>query len=83
MFKAFNKQWFKAMIYFLFIPKAMIQGDQLFMAVCFSYLVQCTYTVAYTGQVTFYKVPEKPGHVYLVTLYVKKVSKFSSQICFV
>ena len=47
-----------------------IHGDQLTMAVfrvswkkC---LVQCTVytcTVGYTGQVTFYKVPEKRGHV--------------------
>ena len=27
--------------------------------------------VAYTGQVTFYKVPDKHGHVYLVRVYVQ------------
>ena len=37
------------------------------------WLVQCT--VAYTGQVTFYKVREKHGHVYLVKLY-KKIIKW-------
>ena len=26
-------------------------------------------TVEYTGQVTFYKLPEKHGHVYLFSLY--------------
>ena len=31
-----------------------------------------TCTVAYTGQVTFYKVPEKHGHVYLVRLYLQE-----------
>ena len=34
---------------------------------------QCACTVAYatyTGLVTFYKVPEKHGHVYLVRLYL-------------
>ena len=31
-------------------------------------------TVAYTGQVTFYKVPEQHGYVYLVRLYVIKES---------
>ena len=37
-----------------------IQGDQLYMAVCFWYLEKnCVSmcTVAYTGQVNFYKVP--------------------------
>jgi len=46
------------------------------MIVCFLYLVKSDLTsvpctVAYTGQVTFYKVPEIHGHVYLVRLYVK------------
>ena len=45
-----------------------LQGDQLKMAVCFCYLektllAQCTRTVAYTEQVTFYKVPEIHDHV--------------------
>ena len=42
------------------------------MAVFFWYLPCDMYkgTVAYTGQVTFYKVPEKHGHVYLVGLYL-------------
>ena len=51
-----------------------VQGDQLYMAVFFWYLVQCTLytcTVAYTGKVTFYKVPEQHGHAYLVTLLVR------------
>ena len=46
------------------------------MAVCFWYPVKCDLsivrsvcTVALTGQVTFSKVPEKHGHVYLVGLY--------------
>ena len=51
------------------------QPDQINMNVFFWYLVKrdasvryCT--VAYTGQVTFYKVPETHSHVYLVTLYM-------------
>ena len=48
------------------------------MAVCFWYLVNSAVTcpvyvcnvLAYTGQVTFYKVREKHGHVYLVWLYI-------------
>ena len=52
------------------------QGDQLYIDVCFWYLVSrdlsspvhaCT--VVYTGPVTFNKVPEPHGHVYLVGLY--------------
>ena len=52
----------------------LVQSDQLNMAVCFWYLVKrylspCVHycTVACTG-VTFYKVPEQHGHVYLVYL---------------
>ena len=56
----------------------IIQGDQLNMAVfflepCFKWLVQCTALFSlrvYTGQVTFSKVPDKHGHVELVTLYI-------------
>ena len=47
-----------------------VQGDQINMAVLFWYLVKSDarvryYTVAYNGQVTFYKVlvPEEHGHV--------------------
>ena len=60
-----------------------VQGDYFNMAVCFWYPVKrdlssavytCTEvykcTVAYTGQVSFYKVPEKNGHLNLVTLYI-------------
>ena len=44
-----------------------IQGDQLNIAVFFWYLeketcLEPTRTVAYTGQVTFYKVLEKHSH---------------------
>ena len=60
------------------------------MAVIFGTLEKVMTTVAYTGQVTFYKVPEKNhGHVELVTLlfYVlslKMVSKndLASQFLF-
>ena len=46
-----------------------LQGDQLNMAVCFWYLLKSdTCRVAYTKQVTLYKVPEIHGHVYLVGL---------------
>ena len=57
----------------------VIQGDQLCMAVFIWYLVKrdcpvsrvlCC-TVAYTS-VTFSKVPEQHGHVYLVGLYFPK-----------
>ena len=42
---------------------AQVQGDQLFMVVCFWHLVNSDWcsvqvSVAYTGQVTFYIVPE-------------------------
>ena len=43
-----------------------IQGDQLNMAMFFWYLVTCpvyTCTVAYTGQVILYELPEIHGHV--------------------
>ena len=47
----------------------MIQGDHLNMAVIFDTLSNITYsvymcTVACTGQVILYKVPEKHGHVF-------------------
>ena len=46
----------------------MVQGDQFNMAVFFWYrekvtVYTCTVACMYTGQVTFYKVPEKHGHV--------------------
>ena len=45
-----------------------IQGDQLNMTVFFSYLVKSylpmyVFTIALTGQLIFYKAPEKHGHV--------------------
>ena len=43
-----------------------LQPDQLYMAMLFWYLVKSDFyaTVhAYTGQVTFYKIPETYGHV--------------------
>ena len=57
-------------IYSLYNPTISI-----YMAVLFLYLEKSDASVrysklAYTGQVTFYKVPETHGHVYLVTLYV-------------
>ena len=59
------------------IWRNLLQGDQLYMAVYFSGLVKsirCTQcTVAHTGKVTFYKVPEQQSHVYLVGLYEKKL----------
>ena len=47
------------------------QGDQLYMAVCFWYLVESDAslrycTEAYTGQVTYDKVPEQHGHLKIV-----------------
>ena len=49
------------------INLAIVQGDQLNMAVFFrkkNDLSSLRYTVhVYTGQVTFSKVTEKPGHV--------------------
>ena len=62
--------------------KNSIQPDQMVMAVLFWYLVKCdsivnSYcTVAYTGEVTFYKVPEKHGPVYAKL----KVSPFLSYL---
>ena len=55
------------------LAPSKVQGDQLYMAVCFWYLVKWTCTVyacnvAFTKQDTFYKVPEKQGHVYLLRL---------------
>ena len=56
-----------------------VQFDQLNITVCFWYLVKRDlssvryYTVAYTS-VTFYKVPEQHGYVYLVGLYAWRFS---------
>ena len=52
-----------------------VQGDQLNMAVFIWFVVKSdcpvyACTVAYTEQVSFYKVPDKHGHVYLAGLYV-------------
>ena len=49
--------------------KIHLQGDQLYMAVCFEEKVTCPVyvcSVAKIRQVTFYKVPEKHGHVFLL-----------------
>ena len=47
-----------------------MQGDQLYLAVRFWYLVNSSlsgvYDTSYTGQVTFKKVPDQHGHVFLV-----------------
>ena len=54
-----------------------LQGDQLNVALCFWYLLKSDFSGVYamynraTGQVTFYKVPEKHCHVCLVGLYVR------------
>ena len=54
-----------------------LQGDQLKHGRVFLVLFPVyACTVAYTGQVTFYKVPEKHGHVYLVGLYMYKTRHF-------
>ena len=63
----------------------VLQGDQLYMAVCFWFLVKrdlssvryCT--VAYTS-LTFYKVPEQHGHVYLVGLYKSFFNKLRGKL---
>ena len=49
-----------------------LQGDQLITTVCLWYLVKTELSSVhmYTWHVTFYKVPEKHGHFYLVTLYI-------------
>ena len=52
--------------------KKTVQGDQIYMVLCCK-KVACpvyVFTVAYTGQVTFYEVTEKHSHVYLVRLYI-------------
>ena len=54
--------------------------DQINIAVFFWYLVKSECPVyasihMYTVQVTLYKVPEKHGHVYLVTLCYKKIAR--------
>ena len=47
-----------------------LQGDQLYMALCFWYFVKSDFyrvhysTLAYTGQITSYKLPETHGNVY-------------------
>ena len=48
-----------------------VQGDQLNMDKVTCPVYTCT--VAYTEQVTFYKVPEKHGHINLVSLYNSKI----------
>ena len=58
-----------------------MQGDQLNMALSGT-LEKVTYpvntcTVAYTGQVTLYKVPEKHNHDELVILYVTREGFFN------
>ena len=61
-----------------------LQPDQINMAVLFWYLVKSDasvrfHTLTCTGQVTFYKVPEKHGHVQC-TLYL--FHKYSSLLTF-
>ena len=60
--------------------KILIQGDQLYMVACFWYLVKSNLSIAqYTGQVTFYKVPEIHDHVYLsIRLYVPNTFYFET-----
>ena len=59
---------------------AIIQGDQLNMAMSFRYTlykVTCpVYATVHvnTGQVTFYSMPEKHGHFLLVTMYHKELA---------
>ena len=65
--------------------KIIIQLYQINMAVLFWWLVKSDArvrycTVAYTGQVMLYKVPEQHGRVYLVTLYATANPVFSSPI---
>ena len=67
---------YRTFIFFLFFFKLLISGWSVIEAVCFWYIVKhdlssvryCT--VAYTS-VTFYKVPEQHGRVYLVGLYMR------------
>ena len=49
----------------LSVHRHRIQGDHLYMSVlfCDASIRYCTYTAAYNGQVTFYKVPAIDGHV--------------------
>ena len=49
---------------------AVVQGDQLNMAVRFWYLVKIDLSSVLYCSVAFTKVPEQHGHVYLVWLYV-------------
>ena len=57
----------------------MLQPDNINLSVLFWYFVKKSdasepnCTVAYTGEVTYYIVPQQDGHVYLVTLYFKAV----------
>ena len=54
------------------IRNQVIQGDQLYMSVCFWYLVNSDWFSLRgysTRQLTIYKVPTKHGNVYLVRLY--------------
>ena len=57
------------------VEHSPLQPNQIKLAVFFLYPVKSDAiilycTVAYTGQVTFYKVPEKHNHVYLVTFLI-------------
>ena len=49
-----------------------IQGDQLYMAVCFWYLVGVYSILHWTSH--FLQGSRKHGHVYLVRLYVKQTA---------
>ena len=65
----------KVFIAFIIGRIDMLQGDQLYMAVCFWYPVKSDFsrTRAYSivqWKITVYKVPGKHGHVYLVGLYM-------------
>ena len=49
-----------------------VKHGRVFLVLCKKWLVPST--VAYTGQVTFYKVLEKRGHAYLVGLYKESLT---------
>ena len=57
---------------FYAFPHKLIQGDQLNMTVFFWYLLKSDLSPVYTctAAYTFYKVPEKHGHVKLFALYI-------------
>ena len=50
-----------------------VQDDQLNMAVCFWFLVKSDLS----SVITFYKVPEKQGNVYLVGLYLNSTFMYN------